>query len=420
MQNICLYFQIHHPYHFRTFRFFDIGEPVSYYDNLQTERELQEAAENYYIPANNYLRKLLLNFQGKLKISFNISDTAFNQFLIYSPRVISGLQQLAETECVEFTGNTTAHSIVSLAGDDDELIENIRQRRERIQYYFGHKPELFVNTDLLFSNRIAHLAAQAGYDAILTNGAENILQWRSPNYLYTSEVQEEIKVLFRNEYLSNQLYAALNATEKVAVGRLMQDLSDSIGFLNPEEPAINIYLNYQALGGPDILLKQRIFSRFVAQVVKKKDICFCLPSALINQYGAVSTIGTEIPVCWKEHFHPAYYPGNELQKDAIRQLFKLSKKIEKTTDDNLKTDWLYLQTSDHFHYMDENHPDYTRISAMHAAKFKSKYDAYINYMNILSDFKHRLDKNTKASSDKKAWNKPFSAQKNAELKKLGE
>jgi len=215
MKNICLYFQIHHPFSFQTFRYFDVGESKSYYDEWRIEREIREAAINYYLPANNYFLKLIHQYKGNLKLSFNISGSALDLFLIYAPELFTSFRQLADTGQVEFTGSTHSNSIISLTDKKYEFIQGIKLNQERTEYYFGQKPKLFVNTDLLFNNYIAELAADAGYPAILTNGTNKILQWRSPNYLYCTENQKHTIVLFRNENVSNELSSILVNPDKI-------------------------------------------------------------------------------------------------------------------------------------------------------------------------------------------------------------
>jgi alpha-amylase len=398
MKNICLYFQIHHPFFFQTFRFFDIGESKTYYDEWRIETEIQDAATNCYLPTNNYLLKLIRQYNGNLRLSFNISGTALDQFLIYTPELVRSFMQLADTGQVEFTGSTDSHSIISLADKRNEFIQSIKLCQERTEYYFRQKPTLFVNTDLLFNNRIAEIASDAGYSAVLTNGTNKILQWRSPNYLYCSEDQKHIKVLFRNENISNELSSTLLNPNKIEARKQIKELLAMLNAYQTNEPLINIYLNYKALGGTNRLYKQRLFRTFVSKIIKNKVCNFCLPSQIIEQYGPISEIGTVEPVCWTEHFHSDYYPGNELQKDAINQLFKLSSKAACTTDNNLKIDWKYLQTSDHFHLMDNNNPGFNSYYSA-SSTYKSKYDAFINYMNILEDFRLRL-KAEKASQKK--------------------
>jgi len=401
MKNICLYFQIHHPFSFQTFRFFDIGESRSYYDDLRIEREIQDAKTNYYIPTNNYLLKLIHQYKGNLRFSYNISGTALDQFLIYAPELIASFRQLADTGLVEFTGNTAWHSIVSLTDKKDEFAENIKQNRQRTEYYFGQKPTVFVNTDLLFTNQIAKIVAETGYQAILSNGIKRVLQWRSPNYLYSSEDRKQIKLLFRNEKISDELSATLTNLNQKEAREQIKSLFAAMETIQPEEPIVNIYLNYKSLGGANRPEKQQLLRLLIAKIIKDQSYCFSLPSMMTEQYGPVSGIGTEEPICWIEHFHPEYYPGNLLQKDAIKQLFKLCQKVESTNNYNLKTDWHYLQSSDHFHLMDENHP-YYQGNMTNSRIFKSKYEAYINYMNVLEDFKDRLIKNAQIEMSKKS------------------
>lgn len=389
MKNICLYFQIHHPFSFQTFRYFDVGNSKSYYDDFRIEREINEAVTNYYLPLNDFLIRQIDQSKGKLKLSFYISGTALDQFLIYTPKILTSFRQLADTGQVEFMGGTSSHSIVSLGENKEEFQRQISLNRERIEYYFGKKPQVFVNTDLIFTNRIYEIISDSGYPALLTNGCNKILQWRSPNYFYSGENQKKIKILFRNEFISNEFATLLQNPAILENPEILKQFLAKFQAIGDEEPLINIYLNYLTLGGTAIDSKLPYFRRFISKINNSKQYRFDLPTVLMEKFGPVSEIGTEEPVCWAEHFHPSYYPGNELQTDAMSQLFKLKTQTEHLDNTNLKIDWQYLQTSDHFHLMDENHPAY-HDEFSNTYIYKSKYDAYINYMNILEDFRHRL------------------------------
>jgi len=415
MKNICLFFQVHHPFSHQLFRFFDIGESKSYYDYLRIEREIQDATKNYYLPTNDYLLQLLHRAKGNLKLSFNITDTALDQLLIYAPELLTSFRKLADTGDVEFTGNTASHSIVSLANQNNEFIESIKLSQHRTEHYFGKNPTLFVNTDLIFTNRIAKMAGKAEYSAILTNGIRRILQWRSPNYLYCSEEPERIRILFRNEKMSHELSEILSNKNQLEARKQLDFLFFNMNTINPDEPILNLYLNYKLLGGTNQLEKQRVFRSFVSKIIKSDSYCFNLPSEIIDQYAPISEIGSEEPVCWAENFNSAYYPGNELQKDAIRQLFKISTKIRTIKNNNLRADWQHLQSADHFHLMDENHPNY-QYNSHDSGLFKSRYEAYINYMNILSDFKKRLRIELKPGKQKITHN-PISQTKHPQFHK---
>ncbi len=387
MKNMCLYFQIHHPFHLRTFRFFDVGESKSWYDDWRNEREIQEAVTNYYLPTNNFFLKLIHQTKGEFKLSYHISGTSLEQFLMYTPKMLNSFRQLADTGQVEFTGGTASHSIVSLAGKTNEFKRQINLNREQTEYYFGLEPQVFANTDLLYTNQIGELVAESGYKTLITNGAKKILEWRSPNFLYSGKDNNGIKILFRNESISNEFTSLLYSPGNLERPEQMERLFAILNTIRSDEPTMNIYLNYNVMGGIELDVKHRFFRLFVSKIIKDQTFKFSLPSQTAEQFGAIAEIGSEEPVCWVEHFHSS--PGNELQKEALRQLLKLEKRVLGSTDFNLKTDWRYLQTSDHFHLMDENHPDYLEQSLSQGI-YKTRYDAFINFMNILEDFRQRL------------------------------
>ncbi len=405
MKTICIYFQIHHPFSFRTFRFFDIGKSKPYYDDFRIEKEINEVVENYYLPLNDFLLKLIQQSNGKLKLSFYISGTTLDQFLIYAPKMLNSFRQLADSGQVEFLGGTSSHSIVSIGKDEEEFRNQIRQNRERIEFYFGQKPKLFVNTDLMFTTEIGKIVAEIGYPALLTNGSKRILQWRSPNFVYSADAQHKINILFRNEIVSEEFTSIIRNPGVSGKAESIKQLFSGLNFNRNDEPLVNIYLNYRTLGGQGMTDKQRFFRSFVSKVIRNQSITFSLPSELLESIGAVAEIGTNDPICWYEHFHSLYYPGNLLQEDAIHQLFKLKKQVQFIENSKIKTDWRYLQTSDHFHLMDDNHPAYLGDESI-TAIYKSKYDAYINYMNILEDFRQRLKEKKIGKKFKGAIDKP--------------
>lgn len=367
----------------------DIQKSQNYYDDHRIEQEIMEAAHNCYLPTNKFLLKLIKESKGKLKLLFYISGSSIDQFMMYAPDVISSFRKLTHTGQVGFAGGTRSHSIASLTNNKTEFQRQINENRQRINYYFDQTPQIFVNSDLLFSNSICDQIAETGYDSILVNGSKKILQWRSPNYLYDSLGDKNISIFFRNETISNQFSSILKNAGKLKLKKKHDEIITSLETFDPEEPQINIYCNYFNLGGSDIEAKQSFFQNFSVKMIQNQMFQFNLPAEMHNLYGPIAEIGTESPVCWVEQFNESYYPGNELQKEAIRELFKLEKKMENITNQNLIMDWLYLQTTDHFHLMDENHPSY-RSDSSDQSIFKSKYDAFINYMNILEDFRQRI------------------------------
>lgn len=393
MNNLCLFFQVHHPLHLQRFRYFDHGKSKNYFklDNIQNE--ITHYAQNFVIPANEALLKLIKQTSGKLKVSFYISGTALDLFLTYAPQVLSSFQKLADSGSVEFTGGTAGHSIISLSGNKLEFKQQVKKYHERIAYFFNQEPQIFVNSDLLYSNDLAKMIGETGYQAVLINGTNKLLAEKSPNFLYKNDVAPNSLIFARNESLSNSL-------ESIFSGKnLDKTILPLLNSFRPEEPVTSICIDYSKLVG---LKRGRLslFRQMILSVVNSEDQQFSLPSEIIGQYGAVDTLNAPETVCWKEHFHPDYYPGNDLQKDAINQLNRLIKKTEHITDYALKNDCLYLQQTDHFHLMDDNmfmHPP----ENLPFGYDLSKYDYYINYMNVLGDLELRIkEENQKVKTGK--------------------
>jgi alpha-amylase len=118
---------------------------------------------------------------------------------------------------------------------------------------------------------------------------------------------------------------------------------------------------------------------------------FSTPSEVAGNLQPVSAIQVPFPISWAdEERDVTAWLGNEMQQDAFNKLYDLSEKVNKADDPLLEKDWNYLQVSDHFYYMCTK---FFSDGAVHSYfnPYQSPYDAFINYMNILSDFTIRVN-----------------------------
>jgi len=125
-------------------------------------------------------------------------------------------------------------------------------------------------------------------------------------------------------------------------------------------------------------------------ILKKTPFKFMTPSEVSDKLLPVSAINIQNPISWADEERDiTAWLGNELQAAAMEKLYSLSRKVNKCEDDQLKKDWEYLQSSDHFYYMATK---FFSDGAVHAYfnPYESPYDAFMNYMNVLSDFEIRL------------------------------
>jgi alpha-amylase len=385
MKTICLYFQIHQPFRLKQYRFFNIGGDHYYYDDFANEDIIQRIASTSYVPANKLLLDMIRDNQGRFKVTFSISGLALEQLIIYAPEVIDGLRELAKTGCVEFLAETYAYSLVSLT-DPVGFKNQVISHSDRVEELFEMRPKVLHNTEFIFSDDIALDVYDMGYKAMITEGAKRILGWKSPNYIYQSAVQPKLKILLRNARFSNDI---ANRFSDYSWNEYPLTAEKYIGWIasTPEaEQIINLFMNYETLGnvhsrGTGIFDFMRVLPKYAAA----RNISFSTPSEALKALKPIDNHSSIYPISWAgEEKDLSSWLGNTLQQEAFKNLYAIKDRIRLSEVRRLKQDWLYLQACDHFYYMSTK-------SNLGFSPYSSPYDAFSNYMNVLSDFKERVN-----------------------------
>lgn len=387
MKTICFYFQIHQPFRLKRYRFFDIGSDHYYYDDFSNEDIIRGIAARTYLPANATLLDMIKEYKGKFKVSFSISGIALEQLEIYVPEAIDGFKELAKTGCVEFLSETYAHSLASLK-DPEEFEMQVKTHSEKIQLLFGQKPKVFRNTELIYSDEIAELVSGLGYKTMLLEGAKHVLGWKSPNYLYASAVQPKMKLLVRNMKYSDDISHRFSNYNWSDYPLVSDKLINWIAATPESEQLINIWLNYDVLGSLQPA-ETGIFEFFKAipRFALEKGIGFSTPSEVVNIMKPVGELAVPYPCSWAgEEKDVSPWLGNILQQEAVSKLYEIAERVHMVRDRRILQDWYYLQASDHFNYMSTKlFPGPSVYSP-----YENAYDAFNNYMNVLSDFINRV------------------------------
>ena len=396
MRTICLYFQIHQPFRLRRFRFFDIGKEHYYYDDYSNESFLRKIADRSYLKANKVLLDIIQKNKDKFKIAFSISGSALDQFELYAPEVIKSFKVLAETGQVEFLCETDSHSLASLS-NPDEFQRQVLSHRKKIEKYFGQIPTVFSNSELIYSDQIGEQIANMGFEGIITEGAKHILGWKSPNYLYCSAINPRLKLLLRNFKLSDDISFRFSNKNWNQYPLTTEKFANWLNHIDKREENVNIFIDYETFGGRQSG-ESGIFEflkHMPQSIFKLTDYTFSFPTDIIRNQQPVSSISVPTPISWADEERDlTAWLGNDLQKEAFGKLYGLCDLVEKSVDPKIKIDWKYLQASDHFYYMSTkfftDRPSYTYVNP-----YESPYDAFINYMNVLSDFTIRVKKDFK-------------------------
>ena len=385
MKTICFYFQIHQPFRLRRYRFFDIGNNHYYYDDFQNEEIFHRISEKCYLPANRAIMEMIRKSGGKFKVAFSISGTALEQMEIYAPEVIDSFRELAGLGGVQFLAETYAHSLASL-GDPEEFKAQVRMHTEKVKALFGVEPKVFRNTELIYSDDISELVYELGFEGMLTEGAKHVLGWKSPNYVYASAIRPQLKLLLKNDRFSEDLSIRFDDHSWKEYPLTADKYISAISATAEGEKIINAFMNYEVLGSMHAA-DTGIFDFFKAlpQYAERNDITFSLPSEIFAQTRPVDSISVPYPMSWvDEEKDCSSWLGNVLQQEAFRKLNEISERVRLCENRRIKQDWIYLQSSDHLYYMSTKH--YNLFSP-----YDNPYDAFNNYMNVLSDFILRVE-----------------------------
>jgi len=392
MRTICLYFQIHQPFRFRRYRFFDIGSEHYYYDDYMNESIMRKVADKCYLPANKIMLELIKKHEGKFKVAFSISGTAIDQFELYAPEVIDSFKKLANTGCVEFLSETYSHSLVSLS-NREEFEKQVVKHREKIKQLFKMEPVVFRNTELIYSDEIGAMVADMGYKAMLTEGAKHILGWKSPNYLYYNALNPKLKILLKNFKLSDDIAFRFSNKSWVEYPLTTEKYVSWLKAIDKKEETVNLFMDYETFGEHQ-WAETGIFEflkAFPSAVFKYTKFKFSTPSEVVNTLQPVAPVHVPHAISWADEERDlTAWLGNELQWQAFGKLYELQDKVKRANDPKLQKDFEYFQVSDHFYYMSTKFFSDGEVHS-YFNPYNSPYDAFINYMNILSDFEIRLN-----------------------------
>ncbi len=403
MKTICLYFQVHQPFRFKRYRFFEIGNNHYYYDDYSNESIMRKMAAKSYLPTNKLLLEIFKEYGCRFKVAFSISGTALDQFELYAPEVLESFKKLAKTGCVEFLSETCSHTLASL-NNREEFEHQVKEHDAKILKYFNKKPEIFRNTELIYDNEIGQWIADLGYKAMITEGAKHILGWKSPNYVYCNAINPRLKLLLKNYRLSDDIAFRFSDHGWSEFPLTAEKFVNWIKSLDSKEDTVNLFMNYETFGGMQPK-ESGIFNFLKAlpkAVLSTNKITFSSPSDLIEKFQPVAPLFVAHPISWADEERDiSAWLGNELQQEAFSKLYELRDNVLKIEDAKIKLDWKYLQTSDHFYYMCTK---FFIQGSMYSYynPYSSPYDAFINYMNILSDFEIRVNDELKPKIKKTA------------------
>ena len=394
MKTGCLYVQVHQPWRLKTYRFFQMGNDHNYLDDFTNRAIMQKVARECYLPMNALLLSLINENKGAFKVSFSLTGSAVEQFKAYAPEVLESFKKLAETGCVEFLGETYSHSLASLASAE-EFKNEVKLHTKMLKDELGVKPTAFRNTELIYSDDIAKMVEDMDFKTMLAEGAKHILGWKSPNFVYTDANDNKLRLLLRNYKLSDDI-AFRFSNEGWPEWPLTAD--KFAGWVAAETgDVVNLFMDYETFGEHQ-KASTGIFDFFKAlpaAMLATGEVEFATVSEASKKLQPVAVLHSPHAMSWAdEERDVTAWLGNDLQNEAFAKLYALAPKVKKAKNKDFEYVWHFMQNSDHFYYMATK---WFSDGDVHSYfnPYGSAYEAFINYMNVLSDFDIELSKVSK-------------------------
>ena len=389
MISVCFYFEVHQPYRLRPYGFFDIGSD-HYFDDDKNREILLKVANKCYLPMNRLLLKMAKRYDDRFRFSFSLTGTAVEQFKKWCPEVLDLFGQLADTGCVEFLGETYYHSLSGVYSDS-EFRDQVQLHTKLMQQELGVTPASFRNTELIFNNHIAWMAADMGFQAIATEGAQRVLGWRSPNFIYLPRHSPQIRAMLKNYQLSDDIAFRFSDRGWKEWPLTVEKFTPWIHNVAGNGNVINLFMDYETFGEHQ-WEDTGIFDfmdHLPEAVLSHPDFRFRTVSEAASHHQAVGEIETDEAISWADMERDlSAWTGNSMQREALQVIYELEQPIKQKGDPHLLEIWRKLLTSDHFYYMSTK---FWQDGDVHKyfSPYGTPHEAYIYFMNCARDLRQR-------------------------------
>lgn len=395
-RGITLYLHVHQPYRVRPYSVFDTALDHNYYydpdpsGRTNNEAIFNKVADKSYRPMNALLEKLL-NEQPEFKLSLSITGVFIEQAEQWAPDLLDSFKRLVNTGRVEIVAETYYHSLAFFYSRS-EFEHQVEAHRAKIREVFGVETNVFRNTELAYNDELAHWADEKGFKAILAEGWDPVLEWRSPNFVYRPEGTNNIKLLLKNYHLSDDLAFRFSNRYWNEWPLTADKYNSWVESSIYDQPLVNLFMDYETFGEhqwQDTGIFE-FFDEFVKRWLSNPENTFYTVSEAADKNEPAGNLSMPYTVTWADSERDlTAWLGNSMQHEAMRHIYSIEEDIIRTGDGQLIADWRKLQTSDHAYYMCTK---WFTDGDVHAyfSPYESPYDAFLYYMNALRDVRWRI------------------------------
>lgn len=403
MPDICLVFETHQPYRLRRASYVteSWNTVANHFDRELDRKVFKEALRECYLPSARIILDVCkkLRREGlQIKVAFSPSGVFIEQAKRWGREFLKILDKLLSLDALEILSQTYYHSLASLFHDFTEFKEQVKMHRELIIEEFGVKPNVFENTELIYNDVIASIIKDLGFRAIVTEGTERILGWRSPNYLYRAR-SSGLPVLLRNYRLSDDIAFRFSSRDwdqyPLTADKYVAWLAATPG------QYILIFVDYETFGEhhpPETGIHEFLRS-LLLKIARHPNLYLATPSDVLRSHAPVGDINVpkEMTVSWADvERDTSAWLGNGLQRHAFYRLECLYELLKFLGDKELLRMWRLLQISDHLYYMSMKGGG-AGVVHEYFSPYGSAFEAYNAYLATLMQLEYELKRRIFAS-----------------------
>ena len=395
MRSIVLYLHMHQPYRLKHYSIFSVSHDHDYwtdkdwYAGTNNERIFNKVAEKSYRPMLAILEKCLNNYPG-FKVSLSITGTFIEQAQEWAPDLIETLQRICKTGRVEIVAETYYHSLAFFF-DRQEFEAQVVQHQKIIKELFDVETQVFRNTELSYNDDLAKWADGFGMKGILAEGWDKVLEWRSPNFVYSPASCKNTKLLMKNYRLSDDIAFRFSDKHWKEWPLTVEKYISWLEKATLRGPLINLFMDFETFGEHQwqdtgiFNFLSTLIDSWLAEYENK----FVTVSEATEIEEPVGEISMPETVTWADTERDlSAWASNKMQISAETDLYAMRKEVLATNNKRLISDWRHMTTSDHPYAMCTKYWSDGDVHAYFSA-YNSPYEAFMYYMNVLRDIEYR-------------------------------
>ena len=393
MTAVVFYFQVHQPYRLQPYRPADVGTAKPYFDDDVNRAIVRRVAERCYVPMNEILLEQIGATEERFRFAFSISGTALQQMQDWAPGAIDSFVALAETGCVEFLAETSHHSL-AFEEDADEFSAQVEAQTAAIEDLFGRRPTTFRNTELCIDETLARRVEDLGFDVLLGEGADRLLGWRSPHFVYRPRGTQRLKLLLRSYLFSDDIAFRFSNREWPHHPLFADTFASWLHAVEEEATFLGLFMDYETFGEHQWAETGILeFMRHLpAYILADERFVFETPAEVAARTEPVGEIAIPDVVSWADEERDlSAWLGNPMQQEAHRALYALAPAVQEAArngHEEILQEWRRLTTSDHVYYMCTK---FFSDGDVHEyfSPYDTPHEAFVRFMSVLDDLQVR-------------------------------